>query len=293
MLKTLEATGINRDDAIENALRQLGLDRDSVSVEVLDNGKKGFLGIGATPARVRVSYEAPDEVPAVKQPAPRPSEPPKAAEPRKEAAPAPQAEPAPAPKAAFRDESAPHAEKPSFVPGEPMAQDAIPAVAQDATQFIDGLLQKLGIEGRAVVLATTTEDTVQIEIVGPDMGPVIGRRGDTLDAIQYLTSLVANRTRDEHTRITIDTENYRAKREESLQRLAHKMAAKVLKYHKNMTLEPMNPYERRIIHATLQDVKGVTTYSTGTEPGRRVVIAPEGRAPGGRGGAYPRTHHDR
>lgn len=99
---------------------------------------------------------------------------------------------------------------------------------------------------------------------------MIGRRGDTLDAIQYLTSLTINRGKEEHIRIAIDTEGYRAKREESLQRLARKMAGKVLKYRKNMTLEPMNPYERRIIHATLQDYKGVTTYSTGTEPNRRV-----------------------
>lgn len=267
MIKSIEAQGFSRDDAIEKALCQLGLDRDSVSVEVLDNGKKGFLGFGATPARVRVSYEVPDETPVVKKP-----EPPKVEN--------------------TVGENSPTVEK-KDVEAAIREELAISEVAQDAVRFIDGLLEKLGIEGHAVVLASTTEETVQIEIIGPDMGPVIGRRGDTLDAIQYLTSLVANRDREAHTRITIDTENYRAKREESLQRLAHKMANKVLKYHKNMTLEPMNPYERRIIHATLQNVRGVTTYSTGTEPGRRVVIALEGRAPGGRGGNPPRSHDDR
>lgn len=281
MLKSIETTGVTRDDAIENALRELGLDRDAVSVEVLDNGKKGFLGIGSTPARVRVSYEAPDEMPPVKKPAPRvESEKPSATEAQK---PAPQ-----------KREERPSAEpQTTYIPGTPMASAEVPAIAKEAVQFIDGLLEKLGVDGHAVVLDSTTADAVQIEIVGPDMGPVIGRRGDTLDAIQYLSSLVANRGQDDHTRITIDTENYRAKREESLQRLAHKMASKVLKYHKNMTLEPMNPYERRIIHSTLQDVKGVTTYSTGTEPGRRVVIALEGRSGGSSRGGYSQRYNDR
>lgn len=285
MLKSIEAQGVTRDEAISAALRESGLDRDSVSVEVLDNGKKGFFGIGATPARVRITYEVAEEVPPVKKPQPKVAEKqmekiskmPVEAENR-------QSVPAEVEKI---EEKTRH--RPQYVPGEEMKKELIPDVAQNAVQFIDGLLQKLGIEGHGIVLATTTQDTVQIEIVGPDMGPVIGRRGDTLDAIQYLTSLVANREREEHTRITIDTENYRAKREESLQRLAHKMAGKVLKYHKNMTLEPMNPYERRIIHAALQDVRGVTTYSTGTEPGRRVVIAPEGRASGR---SYPPRSHD-
>ena len=291
MLKSIETQGATRDDAIAAALAQLDLDRDSVSVEVLDNGKKGFLGIGATPARVRVTYEVPDAAPVKKPAPPAPARPAASVEPPVKPAAQPVCESAqPAPCAPREEEQAPRA---PYVPGTPLAQDAIPQVGHDAVSFVDGLLEKLGVEGHAVVLDSTTEDTVMIEIVGPDMGPVIGRRGDTLDAIQYLTSLVANRDRDDHTRITIDTENYRAKREESLQRLAQKMANKVLKYHKNMTLEPMNPYERRIIHAALQDVRGVTTYSTGTEPGRRVVNAPEGRPAGGRGGYAPRHRDDR
>lgn len=144
--------------------------------------------------------------------------------------------------------------------------------AQDAKVFIDGLLEKMGIAGEAFP-ETDEEGQLVVDIRGDNMGAVIGRRGDTLDAIQYLTSLTVNRGREDHIRVTIDTEGYRAKREESLQRLARKMAGKVLKYHKNMTLEPMNPYERRIIHAALQDYNGVTTYSTGTEPNRRVVVA--------------------
>lgn len=292
MLKSIEATGINRDDAIENALKELNLDRDSVSVEVLDNGKKGFLGFGSTKARVKVTYEVPDEKPVVKKPEPpkpqKKQEEPKVEKVQKPVKTQPKVE---KPKVEQIKKEVPKKEpvqKPQSKPkekvevehvkGVELPQDQITESAKNAVVFIDGLLEKLGISGKAIVLDTTNSSTVNIEIVGDDMGAVIGRRGDTLDAIQYLTSLVANREKNDHTRITIDTENYRAKREESLQRLAHKMAGKVLKYKKNMTLEPMNPYERRIIHATLQDVKGITTYSTGTEPGRRIVIALEGRA---------------
>ena len=144
-----------------------------------------------------------------------------------------------------------------------------------ATDFVTGLLAKMGVEGQVKTLPQVECDQLRLEISGPDMGPIIGRRGDTLDAIQYLGSLVLNNALDEHVRLSVDTENYREKRAESLERLARKMAMKVVKAHRSMTLEPMNPYERRIIHAALQDFNGVTTYSTGTEPGRGVVIAPD------------------
>ena len=177
-----------------------------------------------------------------------------------------------------------------YIDPVPMEEDKIPQPAREAVQFIDGLLEKMDIQGKATVLDISEPDHVRIDIAGPDMGPVIGRRGDTLDAIQYLTSLVLNKNSEEHLRLTIDTENYRAKRAESLERLARKMAAKVSKYHQAMTLEPMNPYERRIIHASLQDFRGVTTYSTGTEPGRRVVIAPDGPVRPPRRGFQPRNN---
>ena len=133
----------------------------------------------------------------------------------------------------------------------------------------------MGVEGQVTTLPQIECDQLRLDISGPDMGPIIGRRGDTLDAIQYLGSLVLNNALEEHVRLSVNTENYREKRMESLERLARKMAMKVVKSHRSMTLEPMNPYERRIIHAALQDFNGVTTYSTGTEPGRRVVIAPD------------------
>ena len=319
MQKFLEATGENRDAAIENALRQLGLDRDDVSVEVLDNGKKGIFGIGATPARVRVTYEVPDvaekkpepkPAPKAEKPAPKPEKP--AQKPQKlsittddntprlvKAAPAdfvpekleferpPRRERSDRPHRERGDrprrERRPREERP-ITPSVPKERELIPVseagmqqAEKLATDFVTGLLAKMGVEGQVKTLPQVECDQLRLEISGPDMGPIIGRRGDTLDAIQYLGSLVLNNALDEHVRLSVDTENYREKRAESLERLARKMAMKVVKSHRSMTLEPMNPYERRIIHAALQDFNGVTTYSTGTEPNRRVVIAPDGR----------------
>lgn len=329
MQKFLEATGENRDAAVANALKQLGLERDDVSVEVLEIGKKGFLGIGATPARVRVTYEAPDlpeAKPEVKheerksapkaepkqaKPAPKAEKP--AEKPQKlsittddttprlvKAAPAdfvpekleferpPRRERSDRPRRERSDRNGrdrrprrPREERP-ITPSVPKERELIPVseagmqqAEKLAVDFIVGLLAKMGVEGQVKTLPQTECDQLRLEISGPDMGPIIGRRGDTLDAIQYLGSLVLNNALEEHVRLSVDTENYREKRAESLERLARKMAMKVVKAHRSMTLEPMNPYERRIIHAALQDFNGVTTYSTGTEPGRRVVIAPD------------------
>ena len=260
MTNFIEKKASTSEEAIRLALAELQMDRDDVSIEVLDVGKKGFFGIGATPARVRVTFEV------------------------KETA---EEEPAAAPAAEVEIPAAPAEEKAPAAAATAVSADSDPA--QAAKAFIDGLLEKMGIQGEA--FPTMGENnTLLIDIRGEDMGAVIGRRGDTLDAIQYLTSLSINRGREEHIRVTLDTEGYRAKREESLNRLARKMAGKVLKYHKNMTLEPMNPYERRIIHAALQDYNGVTTYSTGTEPNRRVVVALErGYGRGGRSGRTQRS----
>ena len=310
MQKFIETTGETRDAAIEAALRQLGMDRDDVSVEVLDNGKKGFLGFGATPARVRVTYEAPEE-PAAKQPA-APVHTPvqKPAQPAREEKPAEKpvklsvtdeddtprlgkAAPADFVPEKLEIERPPRRERPRrerggrrerrpVTPSVPKERELIPVSEEGmkqaeklATDFITGLLEKMGVEGQVTTLPQIECDQLRLDISGPDMGPIIGRRGDTLDAIQYLGSLVLNNALEEHVRLSVNTENYREKRMESLERLARKMAMKVVKSHRSMTLEPMNPYERRIIHAALQDFNGVTTYSTGTEPGRRVVIAPD------------------
>ena len=138
--------------------------------------------------------------------------------------------------------------------------------------FLTGLMEHLDNDARPQV--TLGEDgSYQVELVGSDLGALIGRRGETLDAIQQLTNYAVNRGRTHRVRIHIDAEHYRAKREESLKRLANKVAAKVVKYRRNITLEPMNAYERHVIHETLQDYPDVITYSTGTEPNRRTVVA--------------------
>ena len=286
MEKTIVTTGKTIDLAIENALNQLGLDRDSVSVQVLAQAKAGFLGFGAAPAKVQVTYEVPDPVPekpaapksalgsasrskpkAKPQPkvetkpeAPKPAPQPKVEAPKKEA---PKAEKTKAPKAPKAE--APKAEPKVYAPAEPGS------VEEKIEQFLKGLLEHMG--SKAVPHAVKGEDnTYMVDLVGDDLGYLIGRRGDTLDAIQHLANYSINRGIEGHVRINVDAEAYRQKREESLRRYARKKAQQVLKAHRRTTLEPMNAYERHVIHATLQDTDRITTYSVGTEPNRRVVI---------------------
>lgn len=243
MLKTLEKSGKTEEAAIAAALEELGLDRDDVSVEIVERAKSGFLGIGASPAVVRVQYEAPDEEletvaeAAAESPAAAPAE----------------AQPAAAPAAPAAD--------------EPESYARIRA-------FVSGLLEHMGIQAEIEITARDNGG-VNVNLSGSNMGAVIGRRGETLDAIQHLTNYAVNRGSDKHMHISVDAESYRAKRKESLVRLAEKMAAKAIKYKRSMALEPMNSYERHVIHTALQDYEGVTTSSTGTEPNRRVVVSYE------------------
>ena len=272
MEKTIVTTGKTIDEAIENALAQLGMDRDSVSVQVLAQAKSGFLGIGATPAKVEVTYEAPDPAPKVAlssasrskpkaKPAVKPEEPkvektemPKAEPPREQKPKAPKAPKAEAP-----------AKPKEYAPAEPGS------VEEKIEVFLKGLLEHMG--SAAVPHAWKGEEnTYMVELTGEDLGYLIGRRGDTLDALQHLANYTINRGVEGHIRINVDAESYRSKREDSLRRYAVKKAQQVLKAHRRTTLEPMNAYERHIIHATLQDTERITTYSVGTEPNRRVVI---------------------
>ena len=219
MLKWIESTGKSEEAAIEAALQKLGMDRDEVSVEILERAKSGFLGIGSCPAKVKVSYEAPDE---------------------------PEERPTPA--------------------------EVTPAEAERIDAFLTGLLAQMGAEARPVI-RMDENGTYQVELVGRELGGLIGRRGETLDAIQQLTGYAVNHGQSKRVRIHVDAEGYRAKREESLVRLAQKVAGKVVKYRRNVTLEPMNAYERHVIHTALQETPDITTYSIGTEPNRRTVVA--------------------
>ena len=324
MEKSIVVTGKTIDLAIESALAQLGLDRDSVSVQVLAQAKAGFLGFGAQPAKIQVTYEAPDPKPEpaksalgsasrskpkavapIKKPeAPKepvkevvkeaaPVEKPQAPKAEKPQAPkvekpqapkvekpqapkvekpqapkvekpqAPKAEKPQAPKA--KKPQAPKAEPRTYTPAEPGS------VEEKIEVFLKGLLEHMG--SQAVPHAwREDENTYMVELTGEDLGYLIGRRGDTLDALQHLCNYSINRGVEGHIRINVDAEAYRQKREESLRRYARKKAQQVLKAHRRTTLEPMNAYERHVIHATLQDTERITTYSVGTEPNRRVVI---------------------
>ena len=140
-----------------------------------------------------------------------------------------------------------------------------------AKDFVENVLKKLNMAANVDV--NCDEDRVNIDISGENMGIIIGRRGETLSSLQYLTNLVVNRKVEDYIKVSIDTENYKQKREEALIKLAHKTAEKVIKYRRSFTLEPMNPYERKVIHSALQENEQISTYSTGSEPARRVVVA--------------------
>ena len=275
MLKYIEVTGKNEDEAIARGLAQLGLDRDDVSVEILERGKTGFLGIGSVPAKVKLTYEVPDERPPEPVPAPAPAVE-KKPEPVKPApAPAQKAQPKPQPKPEPRPKPQP-SPKPQPKPqpkAEPKATGgaADDDVAAAIVKFQTGLFEHMGVAATPVV--TKEGDTWQVVLEGEDLGALIGHRGETLDAIQQLTGYAVNRGRSHRARIHVDAEGYRARREESLERLARKTAGKVVKYRRNITLEAMNAYERHVIHTALQDYPGVATFSTGTEPNRRTVVA--------------------
>ena len=267
MINTLEKSARTVDAAIEEALKELHMSRDDVSVEILDMGKTGFFGIGASPARVRVSYETPDPAPVKPEKKPAPAKAEKPAAPRAEKPAAPKAEkPAPA-----------KAEKPA-APAKAEVKEAAPAVVDEDADyaairsFLTGLLERMGVSAD-MEITPRANGGVNVNLTGSAMGAIIGRRGETLDAIQHLTNYVVNKDNEKHLRVSVDAEAYRSKREESLTHLAEKMAEKAIKYKRSMALEPMNSYERHVIHTALQNYEGVTTSSTGVEPNRRVVVS--------------------
>ena len=273
MRQFIDVTGKTEDEAISRALEQLKLDRDDVSVEILERAKAGFLGLGSCPAKVRVSYGE-DDTPAPEQPKVMEKvreDKPKAEKPKADK---PRTEKKPAEKSQRREEpmkkEAPKTEEVPFVPvnlGEEVNDDR----AQEIKKFLSGLLQQMEVTAEVKVYLPE-KGRYKVILEGQGLGAIIGRRGETLDAIQQLTSYSVNRT-GSRVRVQLDAENYRAKREQSLERLANKVAAKVVKYRRSVTLEPMNAYERHVIHTALQEVPGVTTYSTGVDPNRRVIVA--------------------
>ncbi len=277
----IDVTGKTEDEALRKGLEQLGMERDDVSVSILERAKSGFLGIGASPARIRITY-GPEDAPVAQESAAKPQiVPEKPTEPKitqpVQPKPAQQAKPA-QPKSVQPPK--PRQEKPRQERPLPTAAPApeinLPECDDDNAKriiaFVSGLLAHMDSAAQVKVYETEA-GRYKVLLVGEKLGQLIGHRGETLDAIQQLTNYAVNSGSDKHIRVQMDAENYRAKREQSLDSLARKVAGKVQKYRRSVTLEPMNAYERHVIHAALQDVKGVTTYSVGTEPNRRVVVA--------------------
>ena len=278
MIKFIDMTGKTEDEAIRRALEQLGLERDDVSVEILERAKSGFLGIGGSPATVRVSYD--DGQP---EPKPEPVKPePKSAAPKAEKKPvycaevlqkevrAREKQEREAKRGERRAE--PKAEK---APREPvvLGEEIRDEKSEQIRTFLSGLLEHMDAKAEVKVYEVE-KNRYKVILEGEKLGALIGRRGETLDAIQQLTNYSINRGGEsKRARVQVDAENYREKREERLERLAQKVAGKVVKYRRNVTLEPRNAYERHVIHTALQDTQYITTFSIGTEPNRRVVVS--------------------
>ena len=299
-MRSVESSAKTMEEAVTQGLEKLGVSFADVKIDILDEGSKGFLGIlGGKPVVVRLTVredvEGGEDVlssvaleDAVKEPEQKPARKrkPKADKPEdkpekpaaQEKADQPKAhraeKPAKAPKAEnpAKAEKAPKAEKPA----NPVPEAAQPPADAEAPEgraftFLTDVTRLMGVEV-TINARRDEEGNVRVDMFGDTLGILIGRRGETLDALQYLTSLYVNKGSEDYIRVTLDTENYRAKREEALRRLANRMANRAVKTGRKVVMEPMNPYERRILHSALQQNDAVTTHSEGEEPNRHVVI---------------------
>ena len=244
-----EFTAKTLDEAKESAAAEFGVSVDEIEFDILEQPRKGLFGMKGN-AKVIASYEAPaaEKAPATAQ--------------AEESAPA--EEPAPA---SFEDEN-----ESAAVPELPADFDIEKsAKVQAAKKYLTDVLHALGLENFQIN-AIRRDGNIVLDITGDKLGVVIGRRGETLDSLQYLTILASNRTEESYCRISIDCNGYRDKRRETLESLAKRTSAKVIKQGRKIALEPMNPYERRIIHSCVAEIEGVSSHSTGVEPYRKVVI---------------------
>lgn len=290
-LDVVEKWGDSIDQAVDLALRDMKLTREDVDVEVLEEPSKGFLGIiGNTLAKVRVTRKGAE----VKEEKPKEE---KGFQPVEKKAPEKKEEITAEEEDILKDEQKqdrrwkkntnkkplselidteesltpdPTAEEVDF---HEQIKELPPCEEHVALDFLKDVIKEMGLD--LTMKAKANDTNVYIELEGPDCGTIIGRRGQTLDALQYLTSLVVNKEHEDYIKVVIDAEDYRARREKTLEQLADKMAKKAIKSHRSLKLDPMNPYERKVIHATLQSNPRVTTRSEGQDPYRRVVIEPK------------------
>jgi spoIIIJ-associated protein len=315
MIKNFEASGKTVEEAIDNALALANAAIEDVDIEVLELGGRGVFGLGKKDARVRVSLETPDEITTPAREKSRPQQPekpqPAQQQPEKAAAPAladeapqvtemirqrPTEEAAPKGRrrgakdtaAASPAAAAVAASKSKDSPPAQLSKAEAEALAKKARAFLDPLFASLKVQPQHEI--KIKEGLVWLVFSGAGLGSLIGRRGEMLNALQYLTNLAVNRDRKEHARLVLDVEGYRAGREETLVALAKKMAEKAVRSGRRVELEPMNPHERRIVHMALQNDKRVDTLSQGEEPYRRVVISrhrQDSGAKSGHGKEYP------
>lgn len=284
MTERIEFVAKTVDEAIMNAMKHFKTTRNRINVRIVEQGSKGLFGFGAKDAKIVASLKDITEEPAPKKSTAKAEEKVEKKQPAKTEKKAPaRTEKIAEKKAPARTEKI--AEKKAPVKDEnveetftekralaPLTEETAKYGEAAALEFVNGLIQNMKLDCTATAEVQT--DCVKIVLHGEDVGTLIGRRGDTLDSVQYLTNLFVNRKRkgDDYCRIIVDSETYRAKRQETLVRLANSMASKAVKYRKDMSLEPMNPYERRIIHSALQDKANIKTKSVGEEPNRRVVV---------------------
>ncbi len=271
MKKEIEISAKTREEAIAEAMAQLGAPSESaLMITVINEGRKGFLGFGSVPVTIKAVYQIPD-APAEGEERPRRD--------RRDRNERRSRNNRRDRKSARREADGEAAEAPA-APVMPPVENIDPATASESEQvayrFVCQLVEDMGLADVVVAMHPGRNDDMVITVDGEAAGVLIGHHGDTLDALQYLANLAANRKEEgekrEYARITVDVESYRAKREEALRILARKKAQQVLKYKKSIMLEPMNPYERRIIHSEIQRIEGVATNSIGVENNRRVVI---------------------
>lgn len=256
------ATGATIDEAIANAVKELNAPAGAdVHTEIVAYPQKKILGLfGGSPAKAKAYYEVPDE--------------PVKAEPAKKSAPKAEKKPAPQKAAPVKEEKPAEEKKPVEAVKTAIKTEESESL-KAAAAYLKSILTGMGVGEVNIEAFRTQDNEVIFELdCGDDYGIVIGRRGETLDSIQYLTRLVANKTKKdgEYSRISINVGNYREKRNNALRELAKKNSEKVLKYGRNVTFEPMNPYERRIIHTAVQEIEGVSSHSVGSDASRRVVI---------------------
>jgi len=248
------------EDAVLEAAMKLATTREHLEYEVIEKGSAGFLGFGAKPAVIKARALSDEEIEKAEV-KPEPVKEPVKKEVKKEVK---KAEPVKAEKIEKAEvkEEVPVVEKKAVVTGKEIS----------AEDFLKDIFKAMDMVVDIKVTENKEENTMDIELAGEEMGVLIGKRGQTLDSLQYLVSLVVNKYSDEYIRVKIDTENYRERRKETLENLARNIAYKVKRTRKTVSLEPMNPYERRVIHSALQNDRYVTTHSEGEEPYRRVVV---------------------